>query len=319
MHTKEQIISIVKSGLADKIVSKDDFSFIFDLSESHKKKLGIENLANIFYVIGGIIIFIGAIILVSMFWENMNILGKFTFTLGIGLFSYISAILLNNRNSRILSQVLLILSSVLMPLGVFLIMIDMGNRVGSGTIAVVSSIMFGLFFLAHYITKKNVLILLNSIYLSLIYFAVLNLIGVDGSAEFRVAIMILALSFLFYNIFYLSKIQLKDERDRKDKSAVSNIIYLISSGVIFGTVLTFGTISDLLMIPLLFVGFYLGIYVKSRTLLFNSAIFTMVYIVKISSIHFSGITGWPILLILLGVTMIGIGLSTIKLSKKYIN
>lgn len=318
MHTKEQIINIVKSGIADKIVSKDDLSFIFELSEAKNKKSGIESFANIFYIIGGLIIFIGATILVSMFWRDMNILGKFTFTLGIALVSYISAILLNKRNSRILSQILFFLSSVLMPSGVFLMMIDMGNRISTETVVIVFSIMFGLFFLAHHITKKSILILINSIYLSTIYFAVLSLIGIGRSVEFRFAIIILSLSFLFFNIFYLSKIQLKDEKDKKDKNAVSNIINFFSSGAFFGTMLAFGTIADLLMIPLLFAGFYLGIFIKNKIILFNSAIFTMAYIIKISAIHFSGIMGWPILLILLGVIMIGIGLYTIKISKIYI-
>ena len=318
MHTKEEIISIVKSGIANKTVSKEDFGFIFDLSESNKKKLSIENLANIFYIIGGIIIFIGVIILVAMFWGNMNILGKFTFTLGIGLASYISAIFLNTKNSRILSQVLFLLSSILTPLGVFLLMTDMGQRVGAGTAAIVFSIMFGIFFLAHHITKKSILILINSFYISSIYFALLDIIGITSTNEYRAAIMILASSFLLYNIFYLPKIKLENEKDIRDKKAVSNIIYLISSAIIYGTTLTFGIISDLIMIPMLFAGFYLGIFVKSKTLLFNSAVFTMVYITKISAFHFSGITGWPILLILLGAIMIGIGLYTIKLSKKYI-
>jgi hypothetical protein len=317
MYTKEQILEITKQGLEQNILTSKDLANIIDTKNNTKDKFS-KKLSNILYVIGGLIILAGVILLTSMFWGQMSILGKFLGTFGVGLIAYLAGIYLRGDHWRILSSVALTISAVVLPLGVYLILDEANISITAIIVAAVSSVMIVVLMVAQILTKRNIIIFLNSCYASIAYYAFLSAIGMTGFEEYRMASLILAISFIFYNYFYISSIQTNTDTDEKEISSIQNLIYLISSAGIFGLTLTFGQISDLLMIPLLFGGFYSGIYVKSRALLINSAIFTMIYVVKISSEYFSGILGWPVLLIVLGIVIVGIGLFTYKMSEKYI-
>jgi uncharacterized membrane protein len=318
MYTKDQIIAVVKTGLDENVVSKSDFDFILGVDKENTKKAHIYNLANIFYVIGGLIIILGAIIFVSMFWSDMGILSKMAVTLGIGLVAYVSGILLRKEQWRVLSQVSFTASAILIPSGIALFIQDADIMITPEIISVVSFVMFLSFLSAYFATGRNILIVLSTIFISSTYYASLNAMGIRNFDEYRIASLILALSFLLFNAFYLANVGSTNDVDRKEKKSVSNLIYLVSSFAIFGITLSFGQIADILMIVLLFAGFYAGIYLKSKTLLISSALFTMGYVVKISSQYFSDVLGWPLVLILIGASIVGIGLLTFKVNQKYI-
>jgi uncharacterized membrane protein len=317
MQSKKEIISIVKEGLDTGAVACDDFDFIKNYKTDHKSTIS-KNLINIFYIIGGIIALLGAILLVAMFWGETGLFGRLFATLGVGLATYLTGILIRKDNYRVLSSVFIVMSSVLMPLGAFFLLDAGGIDFSAGTSFTLFLFMFLIFFSGYITSKRNIIILINSIYASITYFSFINLIGIGDEDVYRVATILLAVCFLLFTNFYLSAMKKDIFEEKREIKSISNVFYGASSAAIYITTLTYGQIADFLMIIPLFAGFYGGVYVKSRTLLASSALFTMIYIGKISVQYFENTLGWPILLILLGFVIISIGVFTHKISNQYI-
>jgi hypothetical protein len=69
---------------------------------------------------------------------------------------------------------------------------------------------------------------------------------------------------------------------------------------------------------LVFGGFSLAIFMKSRSILTMSTIFLIVHVSYITGEYFADSIGWPISLVALGFLFIGLGFASITISKKFI-
>lgn len=65
-------------------------------------------------------------------------------------------------------------------------------------------------------------------------------------------------------------------------------------------------------------GFFLAIYVKSRSVLVVSTLFLLAYISYITSEYFADSVGWPISLVVLGFIFIALGYLSVVINRKYI-
>jgi hypothetical protein len=63
---------------------------------------------------------------------------------------------------------------------------------------------------------------------------------------------------------------------------------------------------------------YLSIAVRSRVLLIVSTVAILAYISYFTSEHFLDSLGWPIVLILLGLLLIGLSAAAMRINRRYI-
>ncbi|HRC26613.1 MAG TPA: DUF2157 domain-containing protein [Alphaproteobacteria bacterium] len=61
---------------------------------------------------------------------------------------------------------------------------------------------------------------------------------------------------------------------------------------------------------------YLSLHLSSRTILFVSVAGLLSYIAWYTSIHFAGVVGWPVALIVLGFVFLALGALTVRLSRR---
>lgn len=63
---------------------------------------------------------------------------------------------------------------------------------------------------------------------------------------------------------------------------------------------------------------FLSVYLKSKAFLTWGTLFLMAYILKITSEYFSSGLGWPLVLVIAGFAMIGVGYASLSFGKKYL-
>jgi hypothetical protein len=79
------------------------------------------------------------------------------------------------------------------------------------------------------------------------------------------------------------------------------------------------TVVELIFLGAACGGIFLSTWVRSRTLLFFSAVAILAYISYVTSEHFKDSMGWPLVLILLGLVFIAMNAIAISINKRYIS
>ena len=63
---------------------------------------------------------------------------------------------------------------------------------------------------------------------------------------------------------------------------------------------------------------FLSTWVKSRTLLFVGTVAILAYVGYYTAEHFSDVVGWPIVLMLFGLLLLGLSAAAFRINRKYI-
>jgi hypothetical protein len=97
--------------------------------------------------------------------------------------------------------------------------------------------------------------------------------------------------------------------------------YFVGSIAFFGGLFSLmqDTPVELLFLAVACSSVYLSIYVRSRTLLFVSIASILGYIGYFTSKHFLDSFGWPLVLILLGLILIGLSTFALRISRRYMD
>jgi len=99
---------------------------------------------------------------------------------------------------------------------------------------------------------------------------------------------------------------------------LSQTIFFFGTIALLSPGLTIGGIWDVIYPVLAFGIIFLSIYVKRSAFLRFGSLFLMAYLVKISSKYFAHDLGWPLALVVGGITIMIVGYVTYYLNKKYI-
>lgn len=317
---KQLLISLIQENIKSGTITVEEIEKILKLSDDTQKgNIFTRNITNIFYIIGAVIVVIGAIILTAQYWDEIGLFGRLLVTLGISVVVYISALRMKGVEHRILSQVLFTISGVLMPLGVGVWLQEYKIEFDSLLQTLTAFSLFGIFLAAFLYTKRNILVLFNLAFATWGYFAIFAWLFDMNSDLAKWATMVLGIVYLCIAYYYDSQKSSNDSYEIKEKASVKNIIYGLGSIGVLAPSLFLGGLFDFLSIALIFGMFYLSTFVKSKATLLASALFLIIYIFKITSKYFADSVGWPIALILIGFLVIGVGYGTLYLNKKYIN
>ncbi len=285
--------------------------------ESSIKKSNHFSVNRILYIIGAAIVIIGIAIFVGQVWEDIGIFGRIAVTLGLGLLLALSgSILLKHKPEEIIGSVFHFMGGLLIPSGAMVMLSELKVDLSSLWPLVIVFGFISAFYLALSIFHKNSLLTFFSVGNGTAFIYLLVEAMIAGSYYthtdlYAYLTMLMGVSYLLLGKYFQNGWNKK----------ITEVFYFFGSigflGAAFSRVFD-STIWQGLFVLFVLAGLLLSIYIKSRKVLVISTLFLIAHISYLTSKYFADSLGWPICLIILGFIFIGLGYSSISLSKKYI-
>lgn len=265
-------------------------------------------LSRLFGYLGGILVFSGLGVFISLYWDDFGVAARIIVTWGIGLFAFFMAVAcLSDKRFERAATPLFLISALLQPMGIFVML----EEFASG-----SDAHYGVLFMAAYMllqqgltfwAKSRGVLAFSSILFGCIFFVTLfDLWDFDEN--------------LVGTVIGTSLLCLAYALGRSRHAAQAPFWYLVGSVVLLYAV--FDALKDtpfeLLYLGLAALLIFFSTVVRSRTLLSVATLAMLVYIGYYTAEHFADSIGWPIALVMMGMALIGLSTLAVKLNRKYI-
>lgn len=265
-------------------------------------------LSRILGYIGGILVFSGIGVFLSMFWDDMNAFTHIAVTLGTGFIVFLMAVSAsyNERYERAATP-LYLAAAFLQPMGIFVMLAEFATgkdpRYGVLFMAFIMLLQQALVFIR---TRRSVLGFTSIFFGATLFLALFDILGWDG--DFSAAIIGTSLLCLCH------------AAGKSTHRAITPFWYLVGSIALLA-----GTFSMLQNSPLEI--FYLGLcafmiffstVAKSRMVLFSGTLSMLCYIGYFTAEHFVNSLGWPVALIVIGMVLIGLSSLALRINSRYI-
>lgn len=328
MKSKIEALEYVEKIGKNNILSRSELTGAYDrganlvveneTSEPVRRK---PNIAEIISYIGGAIVFVGVAILVGQNWDSMDFIAKVLATLGIGAIAYLAGFVFSkNKKADMIGSVFYFISAMVSPIGFFVLFDEFGLDIGThSSQALISAILLIAYIASYFLVKKKIFVLLSIFFGSWLFFAVTDLlisVHYDNVYEF---------SFYRTLIVGVSHVLIGYSFVKGKLSSLTNVLYGFGVFGVLWSALMLGKWSPEqnlfweLIYPFLILGsLYLSVYLKSGPFLIWGSIFLMAYILKITSEYFTVGLGWPLSLMIAGLSMIGVGYMAMSLKNRYL-
>jgi len=265
-------------------------------------------LVKVLSYIGGIFVFAGIATFIALQWEAMNSLARVIITLGVGVavFTMAMAAMTDARYQRLASPLLLI-AGLLQPTGMMVAFAEYGSGGDERVAALVTAATFGIQYgICLLKWRTTVMAWFTVFFTSAAWGFALdladqheNLIAITlgiawlclGVATVRGAHMVLSAQLFLIGCWAF----LAGLFDLVEGTAFETVFVLATCGLI-----------------------YLGVWAKSRALNIASAVALLAYTTYFTSRYFADSTGWPIALIIIGLTMIAISAVALRIDRQYL-
>ncbi len=309
METKDQAISKIHEIARQYGLTLTDLEFAFTELDNGSPEPSSSLLGRILGYLGGIFIFAGLSVFISMNWETMNTAARIIITLGSGLAVFIMALVASadERYTRLKTPLFLI-AAALQPTGI-LVAIDEFSSAGDWHFAVMITAGIMAFQQATvFWQKRETTLLFTSLLFTLWFFGVtLDLVNVDE--EFIA--LILGASTLSFCVGL----------ERTPYRGLNPFWYLAGSAMFYHGLFEWveHTVVELVFLALACGGIFLSTWVRSRTLLLTSTLAILAYIGYFSYEHFQDSLGWPLVLVMLGVVFIALSAVAMRINRRYIS
>jgi len=265
-------------------------------------------LGRVFAWLGGTFVLAGLCVLVGTQWGDMNLAERVIATLGSGLAAFVLAYMASLYPGRERLVTPLFLIAVLTePVGIVVIREEFSTGRNEA---------LGALLVAGVMTLQCVLFQAR-VRRSAVVFAALGFGGVAVSAALAVVGIEDELNALVVGAsLFLVTLAVR----RGEHEPITPFWFFVSSGTVLGAWFALVEnepveISELILIAGCI---WLSTTLRSRTLLATGTIALLVYVGYFSGRHFADSVGWPLLLILLGVLMMGVGTAAVRLHRRYI-
>lgn len=308
MSLKEDALQDIIALAKHNQITLDEIAEAFNLAKIQSDKPSTSILSKLFGYIGGIFVFAGIAVFISMYWDDFGSAARVIVTLGTGLIAFVMALVcLTDTKYERAATPLFLMASLLQPTGILVML----HEYSSGGDA-----RHGLLFMAAYMliqqgsafwAKGRTVLAFSAILFGCIFFA--NLFDILDINEKLIGVVIgTSLLFIAYAL------------NQSKHIAIAAFWYFIGSLVQLWSV--FETVKHSTLEPL-----YLGVcalmifistYVRSRTLLLVGTLAMLFYIGYYTAKHFANTVGWPIALVLIGIALIALSSLAVKLNNKYI-
>jgi hypothetical protein len=308
MSSKEDALVEVVDIIKRHNLSLADISSALEGSKDFKARTSSGILSRLFGYVGGIFIFVGLAIYVGMRWDDLNSAGRILLTLGSGFCAFVRALVCttDQRVERAATPLFLV-AALLQPTGI-IVMLNEYSRGGDPAYGLlfmnaVMAIQQGCVFWA----KQRAVLALSTIVFALGFFTIAfdlmhidhDLIGVTVGAS----VMCVAWSL-----------------DTSRHKSIAPLCYFFGSIVFLSAAYHWLRHSP---IEVLFLGLacgciFISTVARSRTLLLVGTLALIGYLGDYIAEHFAHNLNAPLLVMLVGFLLIGLGVVAVQINNRYI-
>jgi hypothetical protein len=277
------------------------------------------SVTKMLYALGAAIVVIGIIIFVYQIWDDIGSFGHIVVTLGLGFLSAaIGSMLFKNSPENNLGTIFHFIGGMLIPGGAMVTLSEFST--GQSPLWPVA-ITFGIilaFYLVLNSIHKNAILTFFAIVNGTIFIYRLVAALIDNAFTISFNDDIYAYLTMVIGVSYL--LLAHSFRDGWNNKLIGVLCLFGITGFLgaaFSRVFDSG-LWEMFYFIVVFIGFYLAVYMRNRSILVMSTIFLIAHVSYITDKHFADSLGWPISLIILGFIFIGLGYASITINKKYI-
>ena len=258
--------------------------------------------------LGGTFVFAGVGAFIALQWDAMNSAARVVITLGSGIAACALA-MLANRDVRYEKAVppLFLIAAALEPTGMLVAFSEFGSGgdarwaalATAGVVALQFSVIFS-------VLRQSMLLFLAVFFGTLFWWTAFDLLGFDDSG----GALVLGASLLLAAI----------GTDRTPHASITPTWYLFgAAGFLYGLFdLVEDTPAEVLFILAASGLVYLSAVIHSRTLLLVATAAILGYTGWFTGQHFADSLGWPLALVLFGLSMIGLSALAFRIDRQYI-
>lgn len=326
MATKEDVLVYIKSLAEQKVLTRDELISAFESGSGGRTDLVMTHrlgIAEILYYMGGGIVFLGISTFLYQNWSTIGLGTKLLATLGAGVASYIVGVLFSrDERTETVGSAFYLISALVLPIGLRVVFDNAGLDADSyGSQTLISGILLGMYAVSYVVFRKNVFTLFSILFGTWLFFSLTSYM-VSSGPYFE------GWKFLQYRVLVagLTYIVLGYAFSKNERAPLANFLYGFGIIGFLGSALTLGgwkptqsVLWELIYPGLVFGALFLSVYIKSKSFLTWGTLFLMLYILKITSEYFSSGLGWPLALVIAGLSMIGAGYMSLSLKKKYLS
>ncbi len=276
-------------------------------ADTDKQITNSNRISHFFAYIGGLLVFAGIGIYISMFWDEMSNPMRIIVSLGTGFMTYIMAItFLADEKLTKLSTPFFLVSTLLQPTGIFVTM-DVFSTGADERYGVIFMclVMLTQQILTLWATQRSVLVFTILFFISILCMTIFDLYDLDD--EYGAALYGLFFMFFCFAI------------DKTRHHTVTPFWYLLASFCLYagGFEILDNAGADILFLGLVSFGVFISTLIKSRILLFTSSVAALAYIGHFTAEHFADSVGWPISLMIMGLVFIVLSKVALVINQKY--
>ena len=310
--SKEEALQDIVSLAKHNQITLDEIKHAMETAPELASKPSSSVLSKLFGYIGGIFVFAGIGVFISMYWDDFGSAARVIVTLGVGLVAFIMGLvcLQDNRYEKRYDKAatpLFIVSSILQPMGILVML----QEFSSG-----GDMRHGLMFMSAYMliqqgtifwAKRLSVLAFSAILFGCILLA--NLFDVwnwDGE--------------LIGMVIGVSLICVAYALQQSKHIAIAPFWYFVGGVIQMWSVFEAveNTPLELLYLGLSALMIFLSTHVRSRALLGVGTLAMLIYIGYYTAKHFANTLGWPIALVIIGIALIGMSSLAVRLNNKYI-
>lgn len=319
MNKKEllnQLQKSINSGDVTKEEIINELSIHSKFDQSNTKD-GFQ-ITKVLYILGGIVVVVGIILLISQVWGQLGSFGRVGITFGVGVcFNILSLFLLKDGANKSMGAVYSCIGGLLIPIGLFVLINEFQAggvlRMASFVAVAVSYAVLSRVYKYFTLSLFAVVHATVAIYLLLYHVNEVVLGEVYGlNTSYNYLTILVGISYLLLSLVFA--------KDWNSKLVPLLNFFGVTAFLGGAFSLVFNSpMWQLTFVAMLIASFILSVHMKSKAILIVSNAFVVFFISYISSEYFaSSVLGWPLTLVILGSLFIGLGYGSVLINKKYI-
>lgn len=308
MSLKDDVLQDIVALMQHNKITLAEVSRALDDASMQMSAAPASVLSKLFGYIGGIFVFAGIGVFISMYWDDFSSASRVIVTLGTGLIAFVMGLFcLSEQKYERVATPLFLIASVLQPTGI-MVMLDEYSSGGD--------VRHGLLFMAGYMlvqqgatfwAKQRTVLAFSAIIFGCIFFA--NLFDLWDLDEKLIGTVIgSSLLCLTYAI------------QRSKHMAIAPFWYFVGAVLLLWSIFEWveGSLFEPIYLGMTAFMIFLSTFVRSRTLLIIGTFAMLIYIGYYTAEHFANTVGWPIALVIIGIALIGLSALAIRLNNQYI-
>ncbi len=282
------------------------------------KKPSYFSITKLLYALGGIVAVLGVIFFVQQIWDELGSVGRMSITLIFGLIlAGIGSMLIKTKRESRVGEIFHAIAGLLIPGGALVALNESGYDFDSlWPVTLVFGIIALFYFLLNVYHKALVLTFFTIANITAFVFLLVEALIPGYSYQHENLYTYLTMA---VGISYLLLAKAFSASWNKSLTPVLNFFGSAGFFVAAFTKVDHSAPWQILFFILAVLGLGLAVKIKSRGILLVSTVAFIGHFVFITNEYFANSVSWPILLVVLGFFIIGMGYLSLSLNKKYIN